>query len=216
MKDLDKKHKATVEIYTINNQFSNKTRDSSKRGGSSSGKKNFEEKIFNQKNFNDLSLLNKSCDRTLARDSKKSTMKLDNLSSDISFTKEFATINAFSNTYSDASTPVRDPCGESSLCQKISKGRRIRPELDLNSHAIETKRSRSYSKQKKIISRNPKIKVSKTSKEDTLINMMEKKLLKILRDSSNKDFTPKDIQERLFLIEECMKGSISNSNICIF
>jgi hypothetical protein len=73
--------------------------------------------------------------------------------------------------------------------------------INIDSQTIDTKRPSIYSKQKKFKTRNDQLKVSKTTKEETVVNSIERMIVQKLK-RTQRAFGTNVVEERLKLIEE--------------
>ena len=120
-------------------------------------------------------------------------------------------------SYSDSSTPARESkpenrhvmhknldlakMGNSHISPLIPKEMNYQM-LDLQNSCLDTKRPNSYSKQKKFISRNTTLKVSRTSKEETMVNIIERKIIQKLKETERAKFSSNLLEQRFGLIED--------------
>jgi hypothetical protein len=78
---------------------------------------------------------------------------------------------------------------------------------------MDTKRPNSYSKPKGFISRNSTLKVSRTTKDEAMVNMVEKRLVQRLKETERTKFSNNILEQRFSIIEECLQSSICKSQI---
>ena len=71
-------------------------------------------------------------------------------------------------------------------------------------------------KSPKFISRNSTLKISKTTKVDTLVNSVEKKLVQRLKETERSMFDENILEQRFSIIEECMKYSICKLTLILY
>lgn len=84
--------------------------------------------------------------------------------------------------------------------------------IDIQNNNLDTKRPSSYNKQKKIISRNTTLKVSRTSKDETMVNIIERKIMQRLKETERAKFDENVLEQRFQIIQECMNISICKLN----
>lgn len=178
MKDLDRKHQTTIDIYTVKHNPQSLSRSSGVKSRGNSKKRDGSNSASKEKYDR---ALNVSC-----------------------FTNDFKDFkSSLQMTCSDSSTPVRGSKGEFKLNKE-----RMSTIIDIHNNSMDTKRPSSYSKQKKFISRNTQLKESRTSKDESMVTVIERKIMERLKVTERSKFDQTVLEQRFSIIEDCMNSSI--------
>jgi predicted ArsR family transcriptional regulator len=111
--------------------------------------------------------------------------------------------NSFISTYSDVSTPARDATMNTSVKHKFSK-ESLGSGLDSQDN---TKRPSSYSKYK-LKAKKAQLKVSRTSKQEAMVNVIERRIIQELKKTERVSEGSEHLHNRIKVIEECLTKSI--------
>lgn len=187
MKDLDKKQKSAIEIYSLNRSKQSNSKHSILR--SSEGSKPRDHSSGTKKE--------RAAERRL-------NMTL--FTTELSEIKNTIENPGLNTTFSDNSTPVRGNKCDMSV-QYFDKNT-IRSLIGNQNNSMDTKRPNSYSRPKAFISRNSTLKVSRTTKDEAMVNMVEKRLIQRLKETERSKFSSNILEQRYSIIEECLQSSI--------